>query len=465
MDFVGWQHTEGGIGVNKLNLSVPDGSGIFSCLGLSTIKQEDEEMKHKKLIVGMFVIGILLSLCGCSGKSSQSQVIGAVRNVSGVQRVEQVIEGHDPNNLLNCQGGYTSCVYFSVSDIDFDQFSGIITQDAVDIGVKGGGCVEIYKNAGEAKKRIEYLSTFDNTLFDIGSHERYGSLVIRVSNGITGTRQQEISRQIKSEIFKDQIPYTVMSIGIIAGIALLVVFIVFKMLKKDSLAKRFRKIGTSVLAVALVGSILFIVITGVINQNNKAEARAAVESLIGGFMTGNTEQINHFVYQPVNDTEDLISIANNDSLLMEAFQIPFGYSIPLNELSGEVQSSYALACDAVARNYFKSYSVVGVSGDNGVYYVTVEAQKYDPTVYENINNDLYSIGSDYAVNHATQLAGMISRGEEYEFYSDIYNGIFPGAFETIGNTLDSAPAVNYRMVFTVETINGNMCVTSIQYLL
>lgn len=422
-------------------------------------------MKNRNLLVGIVVIGVLLSLCSCSRKSSQSQVISDVRSVSGVQRVEQVIEGHDPNNLLNRQGGYTSCVYFSVSDIDFDQFSGIVTQDAVDVGVIGGGCVEIYKNASEAKKRNEYLSTFDNTLFDSGSHERYGSMIIRVSNGVSGTRQQEISRQIKSELIKDQIPYTVMEIGIAAGVALLAVFFVCKIIKKDDVAKRFKMIGTSVLAVALVGSILFIVITGVINKNNKAEARATVEALIGGLMTGNTDQINHFSFQPVNDTEDLIAIANKDGLLMEAFQIPFGYSIPLNELSNEVQSSYSFACDAVVRNYFKGYSIASVTGDNGVYYVTVEAQKYDDAVFEDINNDMYEIGSDYARDHATQLTEIISRGDEYELVSAIYNGMFPGAFANIGNTLDDAPAVNYRMVFTVETINGNMCVTSIQYLM
>lgn len=465
MVFVGWQHTEGKTDVNKLKLSVPDVARRIDHLGLKPLKREDVNMKRKKLIIGIFVIGLLLSLCSCSQKSSQSQVIGAVRNVNGVQRVEQVIEGHDPNNLLNRQGGYTACVYFSVSDIDFDQFTVTTNQDAVDVGVLGGGCVEIYKNSSEAKKRNEYLSTFDNTLFDSGSHERYGSLVIRISNGVSGSRQQEIARMIKGEIFKDQLPYTIMVIGIVAGIALIVVFIVCKILKRDKVAKIFRKVGTMVLAVALVGSILFIVITGVINQNNKAEARAAVEALIGGFMTGNTDQINHFSYQPINDTEDLISIANKDSSLMDAFQVAFGYNIPLNELSGEVQSSYSSACDAVVRNYFKSYSVVNVSGDNGVYYVTVEAQKYDVSVYETITNDLYSLGSDYAMNHATQLAGMINRGEEYEFYSAVYNGVFPGAFATIGNTLDSAPAANYRMVFTVETINGNMYVTSIQYLM
>lgn len=114
--------------------------------------------------------------------------------VDNIDKVKGVTEDNDPNGNLNKPGGYTAQVYFSsplVND-EYGSFSGDVIED----GTAGGGSVEVYKTVSEAKKRNEYLSTFDGGFLSNGSHTVYGSIVIRVSDELTASQQKTLEEAI-----------------------------------------------------------------------------------------------------------------------------------------------------------------------------------------------------------------------------------------------------------------------------
>jgi hypothetical protein len=92
--------------------------------------------------------------------------------------VEQLTaQGNDVNGQLGKQGGYSGAIFFS-----YDSVTDVEGTDSIDKGTDGGGCIEIYPNVSDAKKRNEYLATFDGTPFSSGSHKVVGTLVIRTSS-------------------------------------------------------------------------------------------------------------------------------------------------------------------------------------------------------------------------------------------------------------------------------------------
>lgn len=76
-----------------------------------------------------------------------------MEEVSSISEIQAVTENHDPNGNLNKSGGYTSSVYFSVSSLNNNSTN----DDVVDIGVDGGGCIEVYKSSKDAQKRAQKL--------------------------------------------------------------------------------------------------------------------------------------------------------------------------------------------------------------------------------------------------------------------------------------------------------------------
>ena len=73
-----------------------------------------------------------------------------LNRTSSVLDIEHVSEGNDPNGLLDKEGGYTGCIYFSIKDVDA---SGIKGKTIVEKGTDGGGAVEIYSSIKDAEDR------------------------------------------------------------------------------------------------------------------------------------------------------------------------------------------------------------------------------------------------------------------------------------------------------------------------
>lgn len=122
-------------------------------------------------------------------------VVERISEIEAISGVQGVTEDNDPNGNLNKQGGYTSATYFTSSLVDQSEIYG---DDIVEKGTDAGGCVEVYQTVDEANTRNAYLSSFDGAgIFNSGSHVVFGTTVIRTSDSLTATQQDEMTEQIK----------------------------------------------------------------------------------------------------------------------------------------------------------------------------------------------------------------------------------------------------------------------------
>ena len=128
----------------------------------------------------------------------ESYVIKCLKTVKDIDGIAAATEDHDPNGNLHKDGGYTAQVYFSCPLVDHSYMD----NDIIEAGTDGGGSVEVYKTAEEAKKREEYLAGFDGTITASGSHEVVGTCIVRTSDSLTATQQQELEAAIIEALTK-----------------------------------------------------------------------------------------------------------------------------------------------------------------------------------------------------------------------------------------------------------------------
>lgn len=128
----------------------------------------------------------------------ESYVIKCLGTVKDIDGIAAATEDHDPNGNLHKQGGYTAQVYFSSPLADHTY----LDSDIIEAGTDGGGSVEVYETADEAKKREEYLATFDGTVTASGSHKVIGTCIVRTSDSLTATQQKELEAAIIDALTK-----------------------------------------------------------------------------------------------------------------------------------------------------------------------------------------------------------------------------------------------------------------------
>ncbi len=126
-----------------------------------------------------------------------------LQSIETITAMEAVTEDHDPNGMLNKQGGYTCCVYFTDTQVDRSQLYIEDGKDnVIDVGTDGGGAIEVFRTTKEAETRNEYLGSFDGTGFSSGSHYVVGTCIIRTSNELSGTQQLELTDKITEALTK-----------------------------------------------------------------------------------------------------------------------------------------------------------------------------------------------------------------------------------------------------------------------
>ena len=130
---------------------------------------------------------------------SEKWVLDRLVNIDGITGIEAVSANHDPNAMLGKEGGYSSCIYFTVREIDPESVTG---EDIVDKGTDAGGAVEVYRNLKDAEYRCEYLSNFDNTLLYSGSYAIIGTMVIRTSYKLSNEGQLDLTNKITEALTK-----------------------------------------------------------------------------------------------------------------------------------------------------------------------------------------------------------------------------------------------------------------------
>lgn len=122
-----------------------------------------------------------------------------LKEIDTVKDTQGVTEDNDPNGNLNKQGGYTASVYF----IDNQVTEAVDGANPIEKGTSAGGNVEAYKTKDEAEKRNAYLSTFDGQgSLNPGSHYVYGTVVIRTSEHLTATQQNELTEKIYKKLIE-----------------------------------------------------------------------------------------------------------------------------------------------------------------------------------------------------------------------------------------------------------------------
>lgn len=124
---------------------------------------------------------------------SSEYVIECLKKIPLITEIEAVTERNDPNGNLNKQGGYTAQVFFSYALVDQTEFE---EDTVIDKGTDCGGSVEVYRTENDAKKRDEYLSTFDGGPVASGSHTVVGTVVVRTSCNLTASQQRSLEYDI-----------------------------------------------------------------------------------------------------------------------------------------------------------------------------------------------------------------------------------------------------------------------------
>lgn len=124
---------------------------------------------------------------------SQDFVMTRLKEVPGIVNMEPVTEDNDPNGNLNKAGGYTSDVYFESQNVNQSDVYG---NDLIEKGVDAGGAIETYKTNKDAAERDSYLGVFDGGVISSGSHKVIGTVLVRTSDKLTATQQNELTQAI-----------------------------------------------------------------------------------------------------------------------------------------------------------------------------------------------------------------------------------------------------------------------------
>lgn len=100
-------------------------------------------------------------------------------------------EKNDPNGTLGKPGSYIQGGAFADSRVEDCDTT------ADDWATECGGSVEVYRDGEEAQARVEYLANFQTGILSAGSSKQVGSVVIRTSNDLQKSQQDELTSYIE----------------------------------------------------------------------------------------------------------------------------------------------------------------------------------------------------------------------------------------------------------------------------
>lgn len=120
-------------------------------------------------------------------------------SIEDIIDTQPVTEEENPDGLLNKEGGYSSCIYFTIAEALPEEVPG---NTIVEKGTDAGGAIEIYTNLVDATARVEYLSGFDGTALYSGSYAIVGTMVIRTSYKLSNEQQLQLTNLITTELTK-----------------------------------------------------------------------------------------------------------------------------------------------------------------------------------------------------------------------------------------------------------------------
>lgn len=127
-------------------------------------------------------------------------ILERLKNVTLIIGMSAITEETDPYGDLNKAKSYTGMVFFASSLINQDEVYVDETMSKGDIyidkGTAAGGAIEIYTTVEDAKKRDDYLGSFDGTVLSSGKHTVVGTVIVRTSHLLPASKQDELERSI-----------------------------------------------------------------------------------------------------------------------------------------------------------------------------------------------------------------------------------------------------------------------------
>lgn len=124
---------------------------------------------------------------------SEDWLINRLQQVEDIKDVQAVTKNNDPDGMLNRNGGYKACVYFTTNLLDPSVVEG---KTIVEKGTDAGGAIEVYSTVDDAEARCTYLAGFDGTLLYSGSYAIVGTMVVRTSYMFSGEGQLALTNEI-----------------------------------------------------------------------------------------------------------------------------------------------------------------------------------------------------------------------------------------------------------------------------
>lgn len=127
----------------------------------------------------------------------QDFVAQKLKALDSIKEIGAVTKDNNPDGMLGKEGGYYGCLYFTTKLIEESSIPG---KSIVEKGTDAGGAVELYNTLKDAKKRCEYLASFDGTILTTGSYVLVGTMVIRTSFKLDADEQYQLTDSIVKAI-------------------------------------------------------------------------------------------------------------------------------------------------------------------------------------------------------------------------------------------------------------------------
>ena len=137
----------------------------------------------------------------CPSESFVLERITNIRDQAGMVDVIALTEDNDPENYIGKAGWYTAKIIFRHRDVEhYGLESGLLSLS--EVGNPAGGCVEVYRTEEDAQRRADELKSQEGTARSPGARVICGTMVIRVSDDLKASYQQELLNLIANEMVR-----------------------------------------------------------------------------------------------------------------------------------------------------------------------------------------------------------------------------------------------------------------------
>lgn len=137
----------------------------------------------------------------CPSESFVLERVTNIRDQAGMTDVIALTEDNDPENYIGKAGWYTAKIIFRHKDVEhYGLESGLLSLS--EVGNPAGGCVEVYRTEEDARRRADELKSQEGTARSPGARVICGTMVIRVSDDLKTSYQQELLTLIANEMLR-----------------------------------------------------------------------------------------------------------------------------------------------------------------------------------------------------------------------------------------------------------------------